>query len=209
MIRPRRRIGSLLGPLALLGAILAYEIMAGPFFVPERPTASSGANAPVVSPNQPPPVRRDISGLSEIVARPLFVQTRRPLPPKAQGKVAENEPKAEMPDLIGVIISKDTRMVLLRTNSTSEVMRAVEGQNVWGWEVRDIKPTQVVVQRGDESETIKINNAVPPASNTTPTSGNPSPSHIAPNAPAANNASVASNPSTSPTGSATAQTAVT
>src|SRR5690242_11447287 len=60
-----------------------------------------------------------------------------------------------MPDLIGVIISKDTRLVLLRTNSTSEVMRAVQGQNVGGWEARDIKPTQVVLQRGDESEVIR------------------------------------------------------
>jgi len=200
MTRRRQRIGPLLGPLALLGAILAYEIMAGPFFVPDPPTASSGANAPVVSPNQPPPVRPDISGLSEIVARPLFVQTRRPLPPKAQGKVAENEPKAEMPDLIGVIISKDTRMVLLRTNSTSEVLRAVEGQNVGGWEVRAIKPTQVVLQRGDESEVIKINNVVPPASQSL--SKTPS----APNTLAANNPSVASNPSTSPGGSETSPT---
>jgi hypothetical protein len=166
MKSPHQRIGTLLGLSAVLAAVLAFEIMAGPFFVPDAPSVSPGTKSIVMSENRPAVVRPPISTFDEIVKRPLFFMTRRPAPPKAAAKVAEEQPKSETFDLVGVVISPDGRMALLRTIATKEVLRAVEGQNVGGWEVHAIKPTQVVLQQGDNSEVLKISDAAaPPAAN--------------------------------------------
>jgi hypothetical protein len=166
------RIGPLLLLSALLAGILAFEIMYGPF-MPEGPPASSAlAEKPVESLRGAPVEKPAISTFAEIVERPLFTLSRRPAP-KKDTKVAEAAPKPETFELIGVIISPGGHMALLRTLATSEIVRAVEGQNVGGWEVRSIKPTQVVLQQGDDREVIKINDAT-----ATPAAKNPA----APNA---------------------------
>jgi type II secretory pathway component PulC len=171
-------IGPLLRLSAVLAGILAFEIMYGPF-MPEGPSASlTRVEKPVVSVNDTPLEKPAISTFAEIVERPLFTQSRRPAP-KKDTKVADASSKPETFELIGVIISPGGRMALLRTLATSEIVRAVEGQNVGGWEVRAIKPTQVVLQQGDDSEVIKINEAT-----ATPAAKNPA----APNVPAVSDA---------------------
>jgi hypothetical protein len=153
------RIGPLLRLSALLAGILAFEIMYGPL-MPEDPQASSGrTEKPVDSLSDTPLQKPAISTFAEIVERPLFTQSRRPAP-KKDTKVAEAAVKPETFELIGVIISPAGRMALLRTLATSEIVRAVEGQNVGGWEVRTIKPTQIVLQQGDDSQVLKINDAI-------------------------------------------------
>jgi len=155
------RIGPLLRLSALLAGILAFEITYGPL-MPEGPQASSGGTEkPVESSNDTPLQNPAISTFAEIVERPLFTQSRRPAP-KKDTKVAEAAVKPENFELIGVIISPAGRMALLRTLATSEIVRAVEGQNVGGWEVRTINPTQVVLRQGDDSQVLKINEAVAP-----------------------------------------------
>jgi type II secretory pathway component PulC len=172
------RIGPLLRLSALLAGILAFEIMSGPL-MPEDPQASSGrTEKPFDSLSDTPLQSPAISTFAEIVERPLFTQSRRP-PPKKDTKVATAAQKPETFELIGVIISPAGRMALLRTLATSEIVRAVEGQTVGGWEVRAIKPTQVVLQQGDDSEVLKINDAT-----MTPAAKNPS----APNIPAVSDA---------------------
>jgi hypothetical protein len=179
MTKPlNHRIGPLLRLSALLAGILAFEIMYGPF-MPEGPPASSArTEKPVESLSGAPVEKPAISTFAEIVERPLFTQSRKPAP-KKDTKVAEAASKPETFELIGVIISPGGRMALLRTLATSEIVRAVEGQNVGGWEVRAIKPTQVVLQQGDDSEVIKINDAT-----ATPAAKNPA----APNVPAVSDA---------------------
>ena len=165
------RIGPLLRLSALLAGILAFEIMYGPL-MPEDPQASSGrTEKPVESLSDTPLQNPAISTFAEIVERPLFTQSRRPAP-KKDTKVAEAAVKPETFELIGVIISPAGRMALLRTLATSEIVRAVEGQNVGGWEVRTIKPTQVVLQQGDDSEVLKINDAIAPAAANNPAAPN-------------------------------------
>jgi type II secretory pathway component PulC len=159
MIRsPKHRIGPLLSLSAALAGVLALEVMAGPFFVPEVSSVSPDAKNSVVFPRESPAEKPAISTFAEVVERPLFTPSRRP-PPKTDSNPAAIASKPETFDLIGVIISADRRMALLRTVATSEVMRAVEGQSIGGWEVRAIKPTQVVLRRGDDSEVIKIKDA--------------------------------------------------
>ena len=155
------RIGPLLRLSALLAGVLAFEITFGPFMAEPPPASSARAEKPVESLSDTPLQNPAISTFAEIVERPLFTQSRRPAP-KKDTKVAEAAVKPETFELIGVIISPVGRMALLRTLATSEIVRAVEGQNVGGWEVRTIKPTQVVLQQGDDSQVLKINEAVAP-----------------------------------------------
>jgi len=161
---PKHSIGRLLGLSAALAGVLTWEMLAGlPFLTPEAPPPSIEVKKPAVIPTKALPEKPAISTYAEVINRPLFTPSRRPTPPKADTNVAA--PKAETFDLIGVIISPGSRMALLRTLATSEVMRAVEGQNVGGWEVRSIKPTQVVLQRGAASEVLKITDVVIPNTN--------------------------------------------
>jgi type II secretory pathway component PulC len=108
-----------------------------------------------------------ISIFAEVIKRPLFTPSRRPPSPKPE--VAASAPKPETLDLVGVIISADRRMALLRPRNKTDVLFAVEGQSIAGWEVRDIKPTQVVLGWGNDSEVIKISD-----SGKSSTIGNPS-----------------------------------
>ena len=146
-------------------------------FVPEpAPVSSPSANTPVVP--RSPPEKPAISTFAEIVNRRLFTRSRRPAP-KKELKVVADAPKPENLDIIGVMISPAGRMALLRTIATNEVVRAFEGQSVGGWEVSAIKPTQIVLRRGDDSEVIKMNDAPPPSvANKAPNVNNPSASGV-------------------------------
>jgi len=144
-------------------------------FVPEpAPVSSLSANTPVVP--RSPPEKPAISTFAEIVNRRLFTRSHRP---KKELKVVADAPKPETFDIIGVMISPAGRMALLRTIATNEVVRAFEGQSVGGWEVSAIKPTQIVLRRGDDSEVIKMNEAPPPSvANKAPNVNNPSASGV-------------------------------
>ena len=171
---PNHRIGPLLRLSALLAGILAWEIVADPIFKPEATPRSAELKNSIVIPSEASPDKPAMSTFSELVERPLFTPSRRPPPPKTNSNIAAPAPKPENFDLIGVIISADERMALLRTLATGEVMRAVEGQSIGGWEVRAIKPTQVVLLRGKDSEVIKINDAAKPRAESSPAVGLPS-----------------------------------
>ena len=146
-------------------------------FVPEpAPVSSPSANTPVVP--RSPPEKPAISTFAEVVNRRHFTRSRRPTP-KNELKVVADASKPETFDIIGVMISPAGRMALLRTIATNEVVRAFEGQSVGGWEVSAIKPTQIVLRRGDDSEVIKMNDAPPPSvANKAPNVNNPSVSEV-------------------------------
>ena len=109
---PKQRIGPLLSLSAVLAGVLALEVMAGPFFVPEAPAVSPGAKNSVDFPRESPAEKPAISTFAEVVERPLFTPSRRPPPPKTDSTIAASSPKPETFDLIGVIISADRRMAL-------------------------------------------------------------------------------------------------
>jgi hypothetical protein len=164
---------------AAVTVVIVCEGLASPAtpFVPEpAPVSSPSANTPVVP--RSPPEKPAISTFAAIVNRRLFTRSRRPAP-KKELKVVADAPKPETFDIIGVMISPAGRMALLRTIATNEVVRAFEGQSVGGWEVSAIKPTQIVLRRGDDSEVIKMNDAPPPSvANKAPNVNNPSASGV-------------------------------
>jgi hypothetical protein len=152
MLTRDRQAARLLGVSAALAGVVAVELIAGPFFVPEEPeyraAAEASTDVPVLLPRDKP----DIADFSEIAARPLFSPTRRP----KEGVDAEGPAvaRADAFDLIGVIIEPQGRTALLQPKPAGKVIRVVEGQKVEGWDVRDIKPTQITLGKANGKDHI-------------------------------------------------------
>ena len=69
-------------PLALaagLAGVLGFELATGPLFVPEEPQATPTVDLPSDTTHDAPAEKPDISSFDEVVSRPLFTQTRRPI----------------------------------------------------------------------------------------------------------------------------------
>jgi hypothetical protein len=150
------------GPLALaagLAGVLCFELATGPLFVPAEPQAAPTVDLLSDTASVAPAEKPDISNFEEVVSRPLFTQTRRPLAHTSESGAAP-PPETLNFDLLGVVISPVGRTALLRPKPSGELLRVVEGQTVAGWEVRAIKPTEIVLGRGKtdaSSQVIKIN----------------------------------------------------
>jgi hypothetical protein len=132
---------------------VALELATGPFFVPDDPQVSPGVHG-MTEKSVKPAEKPEMSTFNETVTRPLFTPSRRPT--GSDVKSAASLPKHETFDLIGVMISADRRMALLRARATSAVLLVIEGQSIAGWEVRAIKPTLVVLGRDNDSEVIEM-----------------------------------------------------
>jgi hypothetical protein len=141
-----------------LAGILGFELAAGPLFVPEEPQAAPTVAVTSDTASVMPAEKPEISNFEEVISRPLFTQTRRPLARTSESGAPP--PETLNFDLLGVVISPLGRTALLRPKPSGELLRVVEGQTVAGWEVRTIKPTEIVLGRGKtdtSSQVIKIN----------------------------------------------------
>jgi general secretion pathway protein N len=154
----KRRIGPLTKLSVILAGVVVLELAIGPLSTPtSQQVGAPVANSTVVASSAPPSEETPLSAFAEIAARPLFSQSRRPHPPGAdKGAVPVEAQDAASLRLIGVITWPDGRVALLRSGDVTEVLRAVEGQTVGGWEVRSIRPTNVVLARGTQSEVVKL-----------------------------------------------------
>ena len=116
---------------------------------------------------------------TEILARPLFVSSRRPLPPKfvpRQGSpsastrrpppppsppplpVAIEPPKPTMRKgqfiLDGIIITKDKNIALLREVATRKMVRVELGQEINGMQIEKLDRDKITFKQGDEREEV-------------------------------------------------------
>ncbi len=120
---------------------------------------------------------------TEILARPLFVSSRRPLPPKfVPGQrsassastrrlrpllsppspptvpVAIEPPKPTMRKgqfiLDGIIITKDKNIALLREVTTRKMVRVELGQEINGMQVEKLDRDKITFKQGDEREEV-------------------------------------------------------
>lgn len=136
-----------------LAGLAAFELAVGPFFVPSAPQSVTSSDVPEAAQAVSHLAKPDISKFSEVVERPLFMRSRRP--PEASVDVSD-EVRTSAFDLVGIIVSQDKRVALLRPSTSKKVMRAVEGQHVEGWEVIEIRATEITLARGNSNEIIKI-----------------------------------------------------
>ncbi|CAH1077594.1 hypothetical protein [Candidatus Nitrotoga sp. 1052] len=138
-------------------------------------------NRPAVLPLQPEFVLLSLDqSYTEILARPLFVSSRRPLPPKFVSRqhspssastrrpppppspppvpVAIEPPKPTMRKgqfiLDGIIITKDKNIALLREVTTRKMVRVELGQEINGMQVEKLERDKITFKQGDEREEV-------------------------------------------------------
>lgn len=113
----------------------------------------------------------ELAALSETTARPLFERTRRPYvpppppppPPAPVAKAAPPPPPPAAPPppepirlrLVGVIASRDQTTAVV-TRQGGQTVRVEIGDIVDGWEVRDIKATEIILARDGRNVSIQL-----------------------------------------------------
>lgn len=147
----RAQIGLGLACFALAGLI--YEELDRPAIEPAaiaalvRPRPDQ-AVAPAAAPSFTMPPMRDYA---EVVARPLFSETRRPPPEAPRGPPVP----ASSFTVVGIIVSESGRHALIEHGQPPRLERVIEGQELGGWTVESILPGRVVIRHADTREDIK------------------------------------------------------
>ncbi len=121
-----------------LGALIAVEIADRPSPAPlQSPSASPRASK--AAHDDAGFVLPPASAFSDVVARPLFSDTRRP------STVATATPDARPTFvLVGTVLSSEARDALIRHGQPARVDHVAEGQTIDGWTVDSILPDRVV-----------------------------------------------------------------
>ena len=148
---------------ALLLAILVSELLSPPSPSVVTPEASR-------TPQSPLPVKKDdfsLSPLSQfqaIVERPLFLQSRRPIPGATTetSPTASKETRLNQYSLTAVVIVPDKRLALLRSTTDKKIHKIEEGQDLQGWKLKEIKDESALFQQVNESQELRLQRKTPP-----------------------------------------------
>lgn len=148
---------------ALLLAILVSELLFPPSPSVIMPEASQ-------TPQSPLPVKKDdfsLSPLSQfqaIVERPLFLQSRRPIPGATTetSPTASKETRLNQYSLTAVIIVPDKRLALLRSTTDKKIHKIEEGQDLQGWKLKEIKDESALFQQVNENQELRLQRKTPP-----------------------------------------------
>ncbi len=125
------------------------------------PSGGGGETPPLAAlPAQPSYAMAPVEDFSTILERPLFSPTRRP---PAEGAVAAvaSEPELQV-TLVGVIISSEEQIAIVRLNDASRFARLSVGDSFQGWILDSIEPSRITFRRGDLEEHIELTYDVPP-----------------------------------------------
>jgi hypothetical protein len=147
---------------AILAAALIVELTTGDEDIAEVPPAKPQPRKPEQeAETQPGFVMPPEDTYTEVSERPLFLQSRRPLPPEMMTK---EETPAEMSRaefvLSGVILTGTLRMAFLQSQSSPKIARVEEGQEFEGWTVEAIHPNKVIMRRGQEVSEVALEDSV-------------------------------------------------
>ncbi len=99
--------------------------------------------------------------LGEVVARPLFMPTRRP-PPAA----ASNESPVQPPNfaLAGIVLAGSRRVAMIETgaSATAPFASVVVGDTIDGWTVTAIERASILLRAGDRTVEVTLRDKAPP-----------------------------------------------
>lgn len=144
--------------LLLSAALLALAIMTG-----------LGRHASMPLP-QPKPDKTGVGALSlrqeftlppleqtytEVLERPLFVPTRR-LPPPAPVDAPQSAMRKGQFILLGVILTKDTKIAMLREIANNKVWRVEQGKEINGMLLEKLESDKITLKQGDDREEVVL-----------------------------------------------------
>ena len=114
-----------------------------------EPAADAGDGEPL--PAQPEVDLPALADMKEIVARPIFSASRRPV----EAPKAAPAAKLEV-ELIGIVIWQGQRIALIRPARSQEVAAIEEGGTVDSWSAVDIGPEYVQFRNGDAERKLEL-----------------------------------------------------
>ena len=118
----------------------------------DQPSELDPTRAPQAEFTFPP-----LAEFSEIAARPLFSPSRRPPAETEEPDDEEDAPPKPLHFILtGVVISAEGQLALLRRINTAEVIRALLGQEIDGWQVERIESDRVTLRQGDTIEVVTL-----------------------------------------------------
>ena len=154
---PRTWLLAALAGWALLAWVLALFGMGGQI----RPLADdpSLVNALPKLPQQKPERLGPLAQYSEIAARPLLSQSRKPQPFFIQGQEGGEQPQTFDFVLTSVLITPQLQMAILQPTQGGEGVRLKIGdapESAQGWRVAEIHPRSVVIEGPDGPRTLEL-----------------------------------------------------
>ena len=129
------------------------------------PLSQVSADSPEHEPFKPfevPPLDQ----YSEIVERPLFLETRRPPPPEIPDVAVEEEEQPveeQVFTLLGVMVTPDSKMALVEVDESGNVARLKVGDEVEGWELDSVSADNVVLRKGESVKNLPLVRNKPPS----------------------------------------------
>jgi len=139
---PHRRLVTLLLLLLCCGLSVAIYVGAREPMTPASIAAPASPPAPALD-SGPVFIMPPLSSFADVLARPLFSETRRR--PKA-GAARDDKP-ADF-TLVGIIISPTERHALLSHGTPAQLEHLAVGQSIDGWTVTAIEPSRVLLAQG-------------------------------------------------------------
>lgn len=155
----RRPSALLIGLCLILGGVIYLELSFGPSHPAASPIAPGPPEPAVLPVADPGFTMKPLDDFSEIAQRPLFIPSRRPLPPDTEPpRPGPRKAERHRFTLKGVVIVGDERMAVLviQRRRSRTVLRVVEGQQIDGWLVEAIMPDRVVLRQGETREEVAL-----------------------------------------------------
>ena len=111
---------------------------------------------------------KSLTEFSELVDRPLFSQSRRPVTSSEPGPVIDTPVLSSATSAVGnqyqvmaiVIRDQEKAALLASAGDKGEILKVKEGQLIAGWKVTAITPEALTIQRGNEQATIQLKDNV-------------------------------------------------
>ncbi|HEX7236846.1 MAG TPA: hypothetical protein VF405_07790, partial [Gammaproteobacteria bacterium] len=96
-----------------------------------------------------------LSDYLSISEHPLFTYDRRPFVMVVAAAPVPVGPRVEF-ELTAVVITRDTRIALLRSNLTPTVRRVALNQSIDGWTLAEVTPDSVVLRQSEVTVTVPL-----------------------------------------------------
>jgi len=100
-----------------------------------------------------PPMEKSYNAM---LTRPLFSPGRRPTA-SASGTVLPSTMRKGQFTLLGVIITGDRKIAMLRENATSKVSNVEQGSEINGMQLEKLEPEKATLKQGEEREELTLN----------------------------------------------------
>ena len=148
----------LLTSCLVLAAVLAVQLSAPPPDVAASsapPLATASTEAVAAAPIAATLAFEPIDKFQEVVERPLFHASRRPVPQEADDAPALAAAELRTLTLIGILISPETQLAIFQDKGM-QALRLEAGATVGKWSLAEVRADGVTLRRGSETHVIAL-----------------------------------------------------